>query len=302
MISPDRAVGWITKRLAHSPVGVIGDKPALDAALAGSITEGGLGIDGAWQQFEQIVAPNNIGLDSERFLAFIPLSPSVATVWMDAIVSAANFSAESWLEGAGAVAAENQVIELLCRAAGMPAGAAGCFMSGGSIGNLSALAVGRDRAAGRRFVAVADTAHASVDNALHLLGLEPLVVPTGPDCRMTGEALRATIGDRGDVGIIVAAGGSTNAGVIDDLSGCADVAGETGCVVPRRRRLRPGDAAAARAARPVRRLGTRRLVHRRSAQVVVRHGRFVRAGVQQPCVGASGAHPTRPVHRRAAHR
>ena len=52
-------------------------------------------------------------------------------------------------------------------------------MSGGSIGNLSALAVARDRAGGRRVVAVADTAHASVDNALHLLGLEPLVVPTG---------------------------------------------------------------------------------------------------------------------------
>ena len=223
----DRAMAWISRRLAHSPVGVIGDKPALDAALAGSITDGGLGIDGAWQQFEQIVAPNNIGLDSERFLAFIPLSPSVATVWMDSIVSAANFSAESWLEGAGAVAAENQVIDLLCRAAGMPAGTAGCFMSGGSIGNLSALAVGRDRTAGRRFVAVADTAHASVDNALHLLGLEPLVVPTGPDCRMTGAAVREAIGDRGDVGIIVAAGGSTNAGVIDDLSGCADVAGET---------------------------------------------------------------------------
>ncbi len=107
----------------------------------------------------------------------------------------------------------------------MPAGAAGCFMSGGSIGNLSALAVGRQRAAGRPFVAVADTAHASVDNALHILGLEPLVVPTGPECRLTGEALRATIGERRDVGIIVASGGSTNAGVIDDLAGCADVAG-----------------------------------------------------------------------------
>jgi glutamate/tyrosine decarboxylase-like PLP-dependent enzyme len=224
----DRAVEWITARLARSPLGVIGDKADLDAVLAGSITDGGLGIDGAWQHFEGIVAPNNIGLDSERFLAFIPLSPSVATVWMDSIVSAANFSAESWLEGAGAVAAENQVIELLCRAAGMPSGAAGCFMSGGSIGNLSALAVGRERAGDRRVVAVADTAHASVDNALHLLGLESLVVPTGPDCRMTGEALRAAIGDRGDVGIIVAAGGSTNAGVIDDLSGCADVAGATG--------------------------------------------------------------------------
>jgi aromatic-L-amino-acid decarboxylase len=222
----ERAVEWIKQRLANSPVGVIGDKPSLDAALAGSVSDAGLGLDQAWQQFEQVVAPNNIGLDSERFLAFIPLSPSVASVWMDTIVSAANFSAESWLEGAGAVAAENQVIDLLCRAAGMPTGAAGCFMSGGSIGNLSALAVGRERANDRRVVAVADTAHASVDNALHLLGLEPLVVPTGPDCRLTGAALRATIGDRRDVGIIVASGGSTNAGVIDDLAGCADVAEE----------------------------------------------------------------------------
>jgi glutamate/tyrosine decarboxylase-like PLP-dependent enzyme len=41
---------------------------------------------------------------------------------------------------------------------------------------------------------------------------------------LTGDALRATIGDRRDVGMIVASGGSTNAGVIDDLNGCADVA------------------------------------------------------------------------------
>jgi len=147
---------------------------------------------------------------------------------MDTIVSAGSFPAESWLEGAGAVAAENQVIDLFCRTAGMPDGAAGCFMSGGSIGNLSALAVGRERSPGRRKVAIADTAHASVDNALHLLGLEPLIVPTGPDCRLTGAALRETIADRSDVGIVVATGGSTNAGVIDDLSGCADVAADIG--------------------------------------------------------------------------
>jgi glutamate/tyrosine decarboxylase-like PLP-dependent enzyme len=110
----------------------------------------------------------------------------------------------------------------------MPEGAAGCFMSGGSIGNLSALAVGRERAEGRRKVAIADTAHASVDNALHLLGLEALIVPTGPDCRLTGEAVRATIGDRTDVGIVVATAGSTNAGVIDDLTGCADAAADVG--------------------------------------------------------------------------
>ncbi|MEP7201765.1 MAG: pyridoxal-dependent decarboxylase [Ilumatobacteraceae bacterium] len=222
----DRAVDWIKQHLIDSPIGVVGDKAMLDAALQGSVTDAGLGLDDAWRLFEQVVAPNNIGLDSERFLAFIPLSPSVASVWMDTIVSAGSFPAESWLEGAGAVAAENQVIDLLCRAAGMPAGAAGCFMSGGSIGNLSALAVGRQRAAGRPFVAVADTAHASVDNALHLLGLEPLIVPTGPNCRLTGEALRAAIGQRRDVGIVAATAGSTNAGVLDDLAACADVAAE----------------------------------------------------------------------------
>ena len=67
------------------------------------------------------------------------------------------FSAESWLEAAGAVAAEREVIELLARQAGMPDTASGCFMSGGSIGNLSALAVARDQAGDRRTVVVADT-------------------------------------------------------------------------------------------------------------------------------------------------
>ena len=219
-----RAAEWMRARIAHAPPGVIGDKGWLDAELAGSITDAGRGLDGAWRLFAEVAAPNNIGLDSERFLAFIPVSPSVAGVWMDAMVGTANFSAESLLEAAGAVAAENQVIDLLARTAGLPAGAAGCFMSGGSIGNLSALAVARDQSRGRHAVVVADTAHASVDNALHLLGMDAVVVPTGPGCRLTGEAIRAAIGDRADIAAIVASGGSTNAGVIDDLAGCADVA------------------------------------------------------------------------------
>ncbi|MDP2293419.1 MAG: aminotransferase class V-fold PLP-dependent enzyme, partial [Actinomycetota bacterium] len=223
-----RVLAWMRNRIAGSPVGVVGDKGWLDANLAGSITDDGLGLDGAWRSFTEVLAPNNIGLDSERFLAFIPLSPSVAGVWMDAICGTANFSAESWLEGAGAVAAENQVLQLLIDTAGMHEGAAGCFMSGGSIGNLSALAVARDQAGARRSVVVADTAHASVANALRLLGMEPLDVPTGPESRLTTDAIRSAIGDRRDVAAVVAAGGSTNAGVVDDLAGCADVAEELG--------------------------------------------------------------------------
>ena len=222
----DLATSWMKARIGHAPLGHTAAPADVIALLAGSITDTGVGLDSAWRTFTDAVATNNIGLDSERFLAFIPMSPSVAATWMDAVVGSASFSAESWLEAPGAVAAELAVVRMFADVAGMPPSSSGCFMSGGSMGNLSALAVAREQAGGRRAVAVADTAHASVDNALHLLGLDPVVVPTGPSCRLTGDALRSALGGRRDVGIVVAAGGSTNAGVVDDLAGCADVAAE----------------------------------------------------------------------------
>ena len=193
----------------------------------GAITPDGLGVDRAWDLFETAVADHTLALDGPRYLAFIPMSPAAAAIWMDAVVGATSFSAESWMEAAGAVAAENQALDFVRQLAGMPVGSGGAFCSGGSIGNLSAMAVGRDVADGRRLVAVADTAHASVDNSLRLLGMEAIVVPTGPDGRFTGEALAATLeatGGAGDLALVVASAGSTNAGVIDDLRGLADVA------------------------------------------------------------------------------
>lgn len=174
--------------------------------------------------------PATVGLDSERFLAFVPMAPTAASVWMDAVVGATSFSAESWLEAAGVVAAENDVLRWLAGLAGLPAGAGGCFMSGGSIGNLSALAVAREQMPVGRVVAVADTAHASVHNALHLLGLPVLVVPTGASGRLTGALVRGVAGVAGAarVGVIVAAAGSTNSGTIDDLASLADASDELG--------------------------------------------------------------------------
>ncbi len=216
---------FIADRVRQSPLGSTATAATMDGLLAGTITDAGLGTDAAWQRFTDAIVPNTVGLDSERFLAFIPVSPSAAGVWMDAAVSAANFSAESWLEAAGAVAAENQALQVLIDAARMPAGSGGCFMSGGSIGNLSALAVARDQARGRAVV-VADSAHASVHNALHLLGLDAVVAETDGEGRMTGPAVRAAVAGRADVGIVVAAAGSTNGGVVDDLATVADATDE----------------------------------------------------------------------------
>lgn len=224
---PDRVTRLISQRLGNTELGVTTPPAELLPLFEGAITPGGLGVEGAWARFEQAVADHTVALDGPRYLGFIPMSPAAAAIWMDAVVGATSFAAESWLEAAGAVAAENQALDFLRVLAGMPEGSGGAFCSGGSIGNLSALAVGRDVAGGRRLVAVADTAHASVDNSLRLLGLEALVVPTGPDGRFSGGALADTLtasGRGGELAIVVASAGSTNAGIVDDLRGLADVA------------------------------------------------------------------------------
>ncbi|MCU1388054.1 MAG: aspartate aminotransferase family protein, partial [Ilumatobacteraceae bacterium] len=223
-----RANRFITDRFTGAPLGRTAGVDEMRLALDGAITADGLGPALAWDMFTDQVMANTVGIDSERFLAFIPVSPAPAAAWIDAIVGATSVPAESWIEASGAVAAENQVLTMLASLAGMPSGAGGCFMSGGSIGNLSALAVARDQRSARRVVAVADTAHASVHNTLHLLGMESLSVPTGEDGRFTGAALEEAIGGRDDIGIVVGSAGSTNAGLIDDLDGLADVAAQIG--------------------------------------------------------------------------
>jgi glutamate/tyrosine decarboxylase-like PLP-dependent enzyme len=223
---PELVHAFVRERTAGAALGRAATKAEMDAVLAGAITAQGLGVDRAWRLFVDGVVANTVGLDSERFLAFVPVSPTPASVWMDAAVGAASFSAESWIEASGAVAAENQALEFLASVAGLPAGAGGCFMTGGSIGNLSALTVARDNRPERRLAAVADTAHASVHNSLHMLGVEVLVVPTGADGRFTGAALRDALRGGACPGIVIAAAGSTNAGLLDDLAGLADVSRE----------------------------------------------------------------------------
>ena len=86
-----------------------------------------------------------------------------------------------------------------------------------------------DRAPARPVVAISEEAHSSVGKALRVLGVEALLVPC-EDHRLTGRgpALRARRTARGATTSIavVATGGTTNAGIIDDLAGVGAVARE----------------------------------------------------------------------------
>ncbi len=77
-------------------------------------------------------------------LAYVPTAPSLAATMFDLVVSSASIFGGTWESGAGAIAAENQVIRWLADLAGFPATAGGVFLSGGSAANLSALVTARD--------------------------------------------------------------------------------------------------------------------------------------------------------------
>jgi len=226
-------------RLALDPVPLdFGGAQAesLHASLKGLINPEGTDARRVMELFDNELATAVVSCDSPRFLSFIPAAPTKAALLFDMVVACSSLQGTSWMEAAGAVAAENQALGVLADLAGLPEGAGGCFVSGGSAGNLSALMVARDTAAHRMgdgapthpLVAISEEAHSSVGKALHVLGVEALLVPC-EEHRLTGAGLQAALDGhpRGDEVIaVVATGGTTNAGIVDDLAGVGAIAEE----------------------------------------------------------------------------
>jgi aromatic-L-amino-acid decarboxylase len=211
------------------------DPAELDFAVSGLLGDDPHDPDQVLGVYTAFLAPAVISADSPRFLGFIPAAPTKASLLFDMLISCASIQGISWLEAAGAIHAENQVLRLIADRAGLPPGAGGCFVSGGSAANLSALAVARETAKrrsdrpGQRWRAlVSADAHSSIHNTLGLLEMDTLVVPAKSH-RLTGDAARAAIaadGDPASLAAVVATSGTTNAGIIDDLDGLAAVARE----------------------------------------------------------------------------
>ncbi|MFM7270071.1 MAG: pyridoxal phosphate-dependent decarboxylase family protein [Actinomycetes bacterium] len=227
---------YAAERLRLDPVPLDGPTTpeALQAATGETITPAGLGADAAMAVFRDVLAPACLSNDSERYLAFIPAAPTKAAQLFDVVVSSSGICGSSWLEGAGAVHAENQALRWLADLAGFGPRAGGVFVSGGSAGNLSALVVAREigaarlgRPGARLRVAVGEQAHSSVASTLRIIGCDALVVPSDATDRLTGDALASTLRDDPEpetVVAVVATAGTTNAGIIDDLEGVGEVA------------------------------------------------------------------------------
>ena len=213
------------------------DKPTAAfelARLAGrTIDERGIGSARALSLFEHVLAPACITTDHPQYLSFIPTAPTKAAIAFDLVVSASALYGGSWLEGAGAVYAENEVLAWLAGEFGLPATAGGVFVQGGTLGNLSALVAAREQARYAQRAAGADAparwkvvcsaeAHSSIASAARVMDVDVVPVAPGDDGMLRGDAVRAALEEHGaSVFAVVATAGSTNFGIVDDVASIA---------------------------------------------------------------------------------
>ena len=116
-------------------------------------------------------------VDHPRFFAFVPSPSNFVSVMADALASGFNVFAGTWLEASGLTEIELVTIDWLRQVCGLPETAGGLFVSGGSVANLTALAVARHIKLENRFknavMYCSDQTHSCIDRGIGLLGFEP---------------------------------------------------------------------------------------------------------------------------------
>ncbi len=205
----------------------IPDEPLGDDALAAHL---------------QAVLDSSLRPGSGGFLAYISGAGTVPGAIADLLASGLNANAGAWLLSPAATEVELQLIRWLADIFGLPETAGGIVAQGGSLANLTALKLARDRARpevradGLRgeppiaFYASAE-AHFTIERAADVLGLGESAarkVPVDDDLRMRIDLLEQLMAEDVAAGVVpaavVATAGTTGTGAIDPLGEAADLA------------------------------------------------------------------------------
>jgi aromatic-L-amino-acid/L-tryptophan decarboxylase len=223
----DRLVEHLST-LPSQPVGAKGDPAALRAGLSEPAPEHGMEFEMVLEQLERDVLRNTMHVNHPRFFAYVPGPSNFVSVMADALISGYNVFAGTWISGSGPAAVELAVIEWLRTACGFPEGAGGLFVSGGTMANLTALAVARHVALGDRMdgatVYFSDQAHSSLEKALRVLGVPSenvRKIACDAEYRLPVRELERAIQRDRAAGkrpfCVIASAGTTNTGAIDPL-------------------------------------------------------------------------------------
>ncbi|MEY4655359.1 MAG: pyridoxal phosphate-dependent decarboxylase family protein [Rhodoluna sp.] len=236
----EEVLNYARERMAMDPAPLDGPQSLsyLKKHAANTINEKGLGGHKALKIFEDVLAPACISTDHPGYLSFIPVAPTEAATLFDLVVSATSVYGGSWLEGSGAVFAENEVLAWLAKEVGLPKSAGGTFVQGGSLGNLSALVTARHEAIAKRkgkklpkrwSIIASSESHSSLKAAARVMDIDIVLAKANHEGRLTGQAvLDAAEKIKDGLFAVVATSGTTNFGIVDRLDEIAKAAKQLG--------------------------------------------------------------------------
>ncbi|HLV69544.1 MAG TPA: aminotransferase class V-fold PLP-dependent enzyme [Xanthomarina sp.] len=225
------AIGRISA--TEHPIGKPKKYEELKELVGETVTEKGVGGEYAFNLWKEHLSKANVPVDHPRNLAFVPASPTRAAIMFDLVTSASSIHGAYWMEGAGGIFCENEAMKWIVSLTGLPEGAFGVFTSGGTAANLSAIVTAREHwredetyKREKGLIITSIGAHSSIKAMAKVADVDILLVDS--EERLTGADLRKTIDNlnfhqRKRLFAVVATGGTTNAGIIDDLEGIADI-------------------------------------------------------------------------------
>ncbi|MDT8369419.1 MAG: aminotransferase class V-fold PLP-dependent enzyme, partial [Longimicrobiales bacterium] len=176
-------------------------------------------------------------IDHPRFMAFVPSSPTWASLMGDWLAAGFNIFQGTWLASAGPSQIELVVLEWFREWLGMPEGAGGILTSGGSAANLIAAVAARQAAVDRGAsldslsAYVGTLGHSSLERALRIAGYPEAglhLIESDARGRMRIDRLEERIAADRAAGripaLIAATAGATSTGAVDPLPELARLA------------------------------------------------------------------------------
>jgi glutamate/tyrosine decarboxylase-like PLP-dependent enzyme len=226
-----KAVDQLIEHLTDLPnksVGCRASRSDLEQLLREPIPKTGMLPESVFEIVERTVLKNTLHVNHPRFFAFVPSPGNFVSVLADMLASGYNVFAGTWMEGSGPAEIELVTIDWLRELCGMPKEAGGLFVSGGSMANMTALALARNTKLKGQIekgvIYCSDQTHASVDRGLKILGFESAQIrrlKSDSDFRIPIGELKMTIASDRTSGRIpfclVGNAGTTNTGSIDPL-------------------------------------------------------------------------------------
>lgn len=197
-----------------------------------TVTNSGIGGEKAFELFRKVLVKATVPIDHPRHLAFVPAAPTRASILFDLVTSASSIHGAYWMEGAGGIFCENEAMKWLVSLTGMSEPAFGVFTSGGTAANLSAIVTAREkwrknpRNINQKGILITSIgAHSSIKAMAKVIDADVLLVESEDAMRKsTLEKFYKQLpeSEKARVFAVVATGGTTNAGIIDELDGIAN--------------------------------------------------------------------------------